>query len=199
MLSAVGSAMSGIVSSVVSGMSRVVSSVTAGVSRAVSAARNFIGDMVQVGADLIRGMINGIKNMAGELVSAAKGVVMGAVNAAKSALHIGSPSKLFRQYGIWTMEGLGIGINKEGKNVISGMGSMATDITKAFNSQLAIPDIQSNLQKANANLNTQINHKHTFETNPSKRLVKVEFDLNNEALTAIVNGELAKQDSMFSF
>ena len=44
---------------------------------------------------------------------------MGAVNAAKSALHIGSPSKLFKQYGVWTMEGLGIGINKEGKNVIS--------------------------------------------------------------------------------
>ena len=42
-------------------------------------------------------------------------VVMGAVNAAKSALHIGSPSKLFKQYGVWTMEGLGIGINKEGK------------------------------------------------------------------------------------
>lgn len=40
---------------------------------------------------------------------------MGAVNAAKSALHIGSPSKLFKQYGVWTMEGLGIGINKEGK------------------------------------------------------------------------------------
>jgi hypothetical protein len=32
---------------------------------------------------------------------------MGAVNAAKSALHIGSPSKLFKQYGVWTMEGLG--------------------------------------------------------------------------------------------
>ena len=42
---------------------------------------------------------------------------MGAVNAAKSALHIGSPSKLFKQYGVWTMEGLGIGINKEGKTL----------------------------------------------------------------------------------
>ncbi|COQ01188.1 Phage-related protein [Streptococcus pneumoniae] len=155
--------------------------------------------MISVGKDLIQGLINGIKSMASHVASVARNVVSGAVNAAKSALHIGSPSKLFRQFGIWTMEGLNIGINKEGKNVISGMGSMATDITEAFNSQLAIPDIQSNLQKANANLNTQINHKHTFETNPSKRLVKVEFDLNNEALTAIVNGELAKQDSMFTF
>lgn len=197
MLSAIGSAMSGIVSSVMSGMSRVVSSVTSGVARAVSAARDFIGDMVQVGADLIKGMINGIKNMAGELVSAAKGVVMGAVNAAKSALHIGSPSKLFRQYGIWTMEGLMIGINREGKDVISGMGSMATDITKAFDSQLAIPNIQASLKNANASMNSQITHKHQIETSPTQRLVKVEFDVDNDALTAIVNGKNAKRSQTF--
>lgn len=197
MLSAVDSAMSGIVSSVMSGMSRVVSSVTSGVSRAVNAARNFIGEMVQVGADLIKGMINGIKNMAGELVSAAKGVVMGAVNAAKSALHIGSPSKLFRQYGIWTMEGLMIGINREGKDVISGMGSMATDITKAFDSQLAIPNIQASLKNASANMNSQITHKHQIETSPTQRLVKVEFDVDNDALTAIVNGKNAKRSQTF--
>ena len=70
--------------------------------------------MVSVGRDLIMGLINGIKAMAGQVASR-KNVVMGAVNAAKSALHIGSPSKLFKQYGVWTMEGLGIGINKEGK------------------------------------------------------------------------------------
>ena len=177
MLSAVGSAMSGIVSSVISGMSRVVSSVTSGVSRAVSAARNFIGDMVQVGADLIRGMINGIKNMAGELVSAAKGVVMGAVNAAKSALHIGSPSKLFRQYGIWTMEGLMIGINREGKDVISGMGSMAQRVSDAFDPSLNVPSIQRDLKSASASANANITHTHEYKTNPSQRVVTVKWML----------------------
>ena len=161
MLSAVGSAMSGIVSSVISGMSNVVSSVTSGVSRAVSAARGFIGQMVSVGRDLIMGLINGIRAMAGQVASAARNVVMGAVNAAKSALHIGSPSKLFKQYGVWTMEGLGIGINKEGKNVIAGMGNMAQSITDTFNTKLQIPDIQSNLKT----LTLQLIHKSHIHMN----------------------------------
>ena len=103
-------------------------------------------------------------------------VVMGAVNAAKSALHIGSPSKLFKQYGVWTMEGLGIGINKEGKNVIAGMGNMAQSITDTFNTKLQIPDIQSNLKM----LTLQLIHKshiHEFKTNPSQRVVRVEMVL----------------------
>lgn len=153
--------MSGIVSSVISGMSNVVSSVTSGVSRAVSAARGFIGQMVSVGRDLIMGLINGIRAMAGQVASAARNVVMGAVNAAKSALHIGSPSKLFKQYGVWTMEGLGIGINKEGKNVIAGMGNMAQSITDTFNTKLQIPDIQSNLKM----LTLQLIHKSHIHMN----------------------------------
>ena len=180
-------------------MSNVVSSVTSGVSNAVSAARSFIGHMVSVGRDLIMGLINGIKAMAGQVASAAKNVVMGAVNAAKSALHIGSPSKLFKQFGVWTMEGLGIGINKEGRNVVSGMGSMANSITDAFNSNLAIPDITSNMKKVNANMNAQVQHTHTIQTNPSQRVVRIEMDVNNEALATIVNGQTANDDTVFSF
>ena len=123
---------------------------------------------------------------------------MGAVNAAKM-LYIGSPSKLFKQYGVWTMEGLGIGINKEGKNVIGGMGSMANSITDAFNSNLAIPDITSNMKKVNANMNAQVQHTHTIQTNPSQRVVRIEMDVNNEALATIVNGQTANDDTVFSF
>lgn len=199
MVSAVMSAMSSMISAVVSGMARVVSSVTSGVSNAVSAARSFIGHMRQVGVDLIQGMINGVVSMARNLVNAARNVVMGAVNAAKSALHIGSPSKLFKQFGVWTMEGLGIGINKEGKNVIGGMGSMANSITDAFNSNLAIPDITANMKKVSANMNAQVQHTHNIKTNPSQRVVRIEMDVNNEALATIVNGQTANDDTVFSF
>lgn len=124
---------------------------------------------------------------------------MGAVNAAKSALHIGSPSKLFKQYGVWTMEGLGIGINKEGKNVISGMGSMANSITDAFNSNLAIPDITANMKKVNANMNAQVQHTHNIKTNPSQRVVRIEMGVDNDALTTIVNEQNANRDATFTF
>lgn len=124
---------------------------------------------------------------------------MGAVNAAKSALHIGSPSKLFKQYGVWTMEGLGIGINKEGKNVISGMGSMANSITDAFNSNLEIPDITANMKKVNANMNAQVQHTHNIKTNPSQRVVRIEMGVDNDALTTIVNEQNANRDATFTF
>ena len=57
------------------------------------------------------------------------------------------------------MQGFGIGIDKEGRSVVSGMGSMANSITEAFNSNLAVPDITSNMKKVNANMNAQV---HTY-------------------------------------
>ena len=115
------------------------------------------------------------------------------------ALYIGSPSKLFKQFGVWTMEGLGIGINKEGKNVISGMGSMANSITDAFNSNLAIPDITANMKKVNANMNAQVQHTHNIKTNPSQRVVRIEMGVDNDALTTIVNEQNANRDATFTF
>lgn len=124
---------------------------------------------------------------------------MGAVNAAKNALHIGSPSKLFKQYGVWTMEGLGIGINQEGKNVVSGMGAMAKSVANAFDANLAIPDINSQIKNANASVNSQVTHTHQFKTNPSQRVVRVEMAVDNDALTSIVNGRTADRDATFTF
>ena len=97
------------------------------------------------------------------------------------------------------MEGLGIGINKEGKSVISGMGSMANSITEAFNSNLAVPDITSNMKKVNANMNAQVQHTHNIKTNPSQRVVTVKMDIDNDALTGIVNGQNADRDATFTF
>ena len=69
-----------------------------------------------------------------------------AVSAAKSALGIHSPSRVFKEIGAYTMEGFGIGINNEGRNVISGMGSMAKSVTDAFNPQLNVPNIQRDIK-----------------------------------------------------
>ena len=77
------------------------------------------------------------------------------------------------------------------------MGSMANSITDAFNN-LAIPDITSNMKKVNANMNAQVQHTHTIQTNPS-RVVRIEMDVNNEALATIVNGQTANDDTVFSF
>ena len=133
------------------------------------------------------------------VVNAARSVAERAVSAAKSALGIHSPSRVFKEIGAYTMEGFGIGINNEGRNVISGMGSMAKSVTDAFNPQLNVPNIQRDIKNASASANAQVTHTHEYKTNPSQRVVTVKMDVNNDALTHIVNGHNADRDATFTF
>lgn len=198
-VSAIISAMARFLSSVISGFSNVASQTQAGMQRAYSTIVGFVGQFASAGMDLMRGLVQGIMNGMSWVVNAARNVAKSAVNAAKSALGIHSPSRVFKEIGGYTMQGFGIGIDKEGRSVVSGMGSMANSITEAFNSNLAVPDITSNMKKVNANMNAQVQHTHTIQTNPSQRVVRIEMDVNNEALATIVNGQTANDDTVFSF
>ncbi|MEJ7440319.1 hypothetical protein WL735_11595 [Staphylococcus hominis] len=192
-------AMARFLSSVISGFSNVASQTQSGMQRAYSTIVGFVGQFASAGMDLMRGLVQGIMNGMSWVVNAARNVAKSAVNAAKSALGIHSPSRVFKEIGGYTMQGFGIGIDKEGRSVVSGMGSMANSITEAFNSNLAVPDITSNMKKVNANMNAQVQHTHTVQTNPSQRVVRIEMDVNNEALATIVNGQTANDDTVFSF
>ena len=70
-------------------------------------------DLIGAGADLIQGLIDGIASMGGAVLDAIGGVVGGAIDWAKSLLGIASPSKVFRQFGGYTMEGFALGISDE--------------------------------------------------------------------------------------
>ena len=67
--------------------------------------------LVQVGRDLITGLLNGIKEMASRAVEAVKGVVDDAIQAAKNLLGISSPSKVAAlEIGAPIVEGIAAGI-----------------------------------------------------------------------------------------
>ncbi|MEK4168442.1 hypothetical protein NST64_03520 [Staphylococcus sp. FSL W8-1268] len=198
-VSGIVNAMSNFVSSVISGFVNAVSQVQSGMQRAYSTIVGFVGQFASAGMDLMRGLVRGIMNGMSWVVNAARNVAKSAVNAAKSALGIHSPSRVFKGIGQYVSQGLGIGIEKEGRHVVSGMGSMAQSITDAFNSNLAIPDITANMKKVSANMNAQVQHTHNIKTNPSQRVVRIEMDVNNEALAAIVNEQNANRDATFTF
>ena len=67
-------------------------------------------DLLGAGADLIQGLIDGISSMGQAVLDTIGGIVGGAIDWAKGLLGIGSPSKLFRRFGDWTMQGLALGI-----------------------------------------------------------------------------------------
>lgn len=99
---------------------RVVLSLVAGLLQAlpdiVSTSLQLIGSIretfmsinwLELGLNIIKGIINGIVSGAGKLVSAIKGMAAKALEAAKSAFKVGSPSRLFRDE-IGEMLGLGV-------------------------------------------------------------------------------------------
>ncbi|WP_432721169.1 phage tail protein [Staphylococcus shinii] len=202
-LSAITSAMSSIVSSVTSGMSNMVSAVQSGVSNAVSAAKSFVGDMVSAGVDLIQGMINGVKQMAGKLVSAAKGVVGDAVKGAKSLLGIHSPSKVFKEIGQYTMQGMQIGLNDRGKKVVRDTSRIAKQMTQGFNPNLQAKPAVKGINRELNNLSTRghvtASHSTTVKAEPSTTKLQIQLDTDDEVLTAKVNGVNARDGEVLSF
>jgi len=90
-------------------------------------------DLVQVGKDIIGGLIKGIGSMAGAVVDTVKDVANGLVKGIKGALNINSPSKVTEQLGEWTGEGLVLGL----KQTVNAVTQQASDLANA-----AIPKMQ---------------------------------------------------------
>ncbi|MFI3139897.1 hypothetical protein ODU12_07115 [Streptococcus suis] len=134
-----------VVSTVTNAGPRIVSAVRTGFDNAVNAARNFISNAISVGGDLINGFVEGVKGAAGRLIDAVGGAVSGAIDWAKGLLGIKSPSRVFRQFGIYTDEGFVIGINSGAGKVMKSMAGMAQGAISAFTGQDVAGSLQSEL------------------------------------------------------
>ena len=69
-------------------------------------------DLMQVGKDIIQGLIDGIGSMARAAKNKAKEIAGGITGGIKNLLKISSPSKVLAEIGRWTGEGLAEGIAK---------------------------------------------------------------------------------------
>lgn len=95
--------------------------------------------LLTAGKDLIHGLIDGAESMAGALGSSLKGLAKSAVDAAKSALHINSPSRVFRdQIGKSIPEGIVAGIDGSAHLVHNSMRSTADGMVSSFKNRLGI-------------------------------------------------------------
>lgn len=121
-----------VVSTVTTAGSNIVSAVTNAFSNAVNGAKNFVGSAISAGADLINGFVDGVKNFAGNLINAVGDAVNGAINWAKNLLGIHSPSRVFKQFGIYTDQGFINGVDSKAENVAKSVGSMAQGAINAF-------------------------------------------------------------------
>ena len=134
-----------LVSTITNAGPRIVSSVRSGFDNAVASARNFIGQAVNVGHNLIMGFVNGVRNAAGALINSVTSAVSGAINGAKRLLGIHSPSRVFRQFGVYTDEGFVIGVNSKAGAVVKSVGNMAQGAIDAFTGKDLAGNLQSEL------------------------------------------------------
>lgn len=83
-------------------------------------------DWLQLGKDIIQGMINGIGAMAGALWDAATNIARSALDAIKSFFGIASPSRLMRdEVGRWIPAGVAVGIESNSKPLTKSLKAMA--------------------------------------------------------------------------
>jgi TP901 family phage tail tape measure protein len=108
------------------GIKSAVSNALDGIRGVLSDAAGWAGGLGgDIGRAIVDGMVPGVTGAAGRLASAATSVVSGAVGAAKSALGIGSPSKVFRdEVGQWIPAGIAQGI-------LGGAGDISSALARA--------------------------------------------------------------------
>ena len=106
----------------------ITSAVKGAIGKAVSAFSGLGMKLWQSGRDLIQGFMNGIRSKAQAVWDAAVGVGQKAINAVKHILGIASPSKVFKQLGRYTAEGMSIGLDKYAYLAESSAGDLATNV-----------------------------------------------------------------------
>lgn len=134
-----------LLSSVASTMSQIPGKVRSFMGNAISYLKGI--SLLSIGKNMIQGLVNGITSMGSRVVGAIKGVVDGAVKKAKSLLGINSPSRVFRQIGAWTSEGMSIGIDRNAPlvtNSIEDMGESTIDQARNIVKQDLILDTSTN-------------------------------------------------------
>lgn len=97
------------------------------------AVKGAIGSLFSAGANFIAGLWNGMASKIGSVISNLRSKLSTVAGLAKKIFHLGSPSKLMFQYGVWFMEGLENGIDKAYKPLLKGLRNHMEEIVAVYN------------------------------------------------------------------
>lgn len=100
----------------------------------VNTVRQIPGQMISIGADIVNGIRSGISGAWGALTGWLGNMARGLIDGVKSALGIGSPSRLFAdRIGKWIPAGITLGVEKAMPKAKAFMGRMSTELIDAAN------------------------------------------------------------------
>lgn len=198
MLSAMRSAMSNIVSAVRTGVSNLLSAIRTGMSNAVSAITNYVGRFRDAGMQLMAGLVNAVVGKAQDLVNAVGNAVGGAIDKAKALLKIKSPSRVFREIGMFMMQGGQIGVEKNADGMIGAVADVARGVEESFDPTLGgvnPPDIEAGFGKYQGMAERHISGTMNIvpsDADANKMYVTVHNQVDEKGITSMVNKNNSK-------
>lgn len=171
----------------------IVEAVKGAVNSAVNAVSGLGTKLVQAGKDLIQGFMNGIKSKAQAVWDAAVGVGQKAINGVKSILGIASPSKVFKQLGKYTAQGMSIGLDKYGYMAADSASDLATGILENVRNPLRnVADILNGEIDVNPKITPVIDLSNVTEGTKLLSNMLADQDMQINARSGSIAGSVGK-------
>jgi len=156
-----------VVSAIREKMSEAVAKVGEKVAEMPGKVTAFVGAMVSAGADLIRGLIDGVIGAASGAVQAVKDVASNMIEGAKNVLAIFSPSRVFKAIGEFVGIGLVIGVNGTVKAVKRAGEALG---------EAVIPDLSSQIKTNESQIKSHNNTLIQINKAAAEQISKIEKD-----------------------
>ena len=171
----------------------IVEAVKGAVNSAVNAVSGLGGKLVQAGKDLIQGFMSGIQSKAQAVWNAAVGVGQKAIDGVKSILGIASPSKVFKQLGKYTAQGMSIGLDKYAFMAEESASDLATGILDNVRNPLRnVADILNGEIDVNPKITPVMDLSNVMEGNKLLTNMIADHDMQINARSGSIAGSVGK-------
>ena len=113
------------------------------IADAYNQVRNWVGNFVGAGRDIINGIIQGIQNGAGGVVQKIRDICAQSLNQVKSFFGIRSPSKLMAKQGNYIMQGMGVGLEQGTKATMAAARQSMMAVSEQMNGSASLDAVLS--------------------------------------------------------
>lgn len=168
--------------SIVDGAAQAWEDMKTGVSNAVDRVKETFDtirqiDLLQIGKDIIDGLVNGIRSKIDDVVNAVKDVAGSITGKIKDVLSIHSPSRVMAELGMFTSQGLAEGMLDGSKYVDKASSTLAD---KASNM-----DIGNRISAVNSQIQSKVQHEVSYGTNNKPAMFNIQ--IGNQSFQAFVD------------
>lgn len=171
----------------------IVSAVEGAVESAKQAVSNLGSSLWQAGVDLIQGFIDGIGSMGMSVVEKATEIAGGAVEAVKNFLGINSPSRVFREIGKFTVEGMVVGLDKYAYMAEESASDLASGVLNNVRNPLRnVADILNGEIDVNPKITPVMDLSNVMEGNKLLTNMIADHDMQINARSGSIAGSVGK-------